>query len=120
MRVGVLSTGCLLVFFGECFQNTPMLTRSWGLLFFCCGTFILWSLVDIFVPPSDGVAELMLDRRSRVERAVLHVGINMQTDLPTGANSQSELGTNAVDTANWSALPCLEDPYSGEDSFDED
>jgi len=75
MKMGVLTTGCLLVFFGASFQGTPLLTRSWGLLLFISTTFAIWSIVDICCPPSDGVAELMAERRKRVERALMHVGM---------------------------------------------
>jgi hypothetical protein len=113
MRIGLLTTGCILVSFGESFKGTPLLTRSFGLLLFCLTALGLWAAVDACCPGSDGFAELLVERRRRVERALQNVGMRREDPETALQEVHRDPVMDAVERGDWDAIEGAADPGGG-------
>merc|ERR1719272_91350 len=71
--VGALFSAYLLAVYGAMFRGQQTITRLSGMFGFCIFVFVLWCLVDLFMPPTCPEAELLKERRAYVKNRLMEV-----------------------------------------------
>jgi len=70
-RVGCVTTGFLLVTYGESFRDVPLITRLTGFIIYMCVAMACNGIMSILCPRDDHSAQLLMKRRRHVERTMM-------------------------------------------------
>jgi len=71
MKFGVVTTGFLLVTYGESFRDVPLITRLTGFIVYMMVAMACSAIMSFLCPRDDHSAQLLMKRRRHVERTMM-------------------------------------------------
>jgi len=99
MNAGVFYSGFLLVYWGRFFAGGALVAKLSGVIMWVGTTWLLWSMVDHFVPPTSRDMHVLERRRTYVERVMMEASMHKQVDSNLFERRASNEESGAIDQA---------------------
>merc|ERR1719503_291145 len=110
--IGALFSAYLLAVYGAMFRDQETITRLSGMFGFCIFVFVLWALVDLFVPSESPEAALLKKRRAYVRNRVMdvtahanHAKDELRPDKDMEASQQQRSSLRSAQLQRWEDIP---------------